>query len=428
MNNLLELDFSYASPINFDPHKYATTAQQAQNIVETKSGAGGEFLGWLDLPLANHEQLFTKIDTAVRQMHRAKAQALVVIGIGGSYLGTHAITEVLQAPFASPKLPLYFAGHQMDAAYHHSLLDLLAQKRYALNVISKSGTTLEPALAFRFFWQDLNKKGLNSEERKELIFITTDGKKGRLKEFAQHHNLETFAIPDDVGGRYSVFTPVGLVPLAASGIDIRQLMQGAAKMRKCLQTTEFANNPALQYAAYRYGAYQMGKKIEILASYQSNLASLAEWWKQLFGESEGKDGRGIFPASLQLTTDLHSLGQWMQSGERSIFETVLDIQEVPKLAIPHDEEKNLDGLNYLSGRDLHAINRSAAQATLKAHHSGQVPCLVIRLKRLDEQSLGGLMYFFEYACSISAYMLGVNPFNQPGVETYKKNMFALLQQ
>ena len=421
---MIRLDFQSVKNIDpsIDPEKMAGKAQEAQGILEGRGGEGSDFLGWLDLSERISEGEMQALEDTASSIQ--KTDALVVIGIGGSYLGTRAVLSALAKPFTSRALPVYFAGWQMDALYHEDLLSLLKSKKCFLNMISKSGSTLEPSLAFRFFWNDL-KKRYSSKELQQLVVITTDSSKGSLRKFADSRGLSSFVIPDDIGGRFSVFTAVGLLPLAAAGIKIRKLLEGVAEMRAILKCTQFTENPALQYAAYRHASYGASKKIEILAVYQSCLSSFAEWWKQLFGESEGKNGRGIFPTSVNLSSDLHSLGQWIQEGERSVFETVLDIEKAGELEIPH-EEKNEDNLNYLSGRKLHDVNRTALQAVLKAHQSGDVPCLRIVLGKLDEKNLGALMYFFMYSCAVSAYMLGVNPFDQPGVESYKKNMFLLL--
>ena len=426
MHDFFTLDFRYADNISLAEKEQERTVEaacKAQSLLESQSGPGNEFLGWLELPSLISPDLLAEIESVAALMQ--KAEALLVIGIGGSYLGSKAVLTALQAPFKKPKLPLYFAGHHLDASYHQELLELLREKRYALNIISKSGTTTEPALAFRLFWENLS-RNFSTQELRELVFVTTDAKKGSLRKFVEKYNLRSFVIPEDVGGRYSVFTPVGLVPLAAAGISVSKLIEGACAMRAQLRSTDFNKNPALQYAAYRNRAYhQAGKKIEILVSYQQNLSYLCEWWKQLFGESEGKTKNCIFPAAVTFTTDLHSLGQWIQEGEPNIFQTVLDIENVEGPLIPATED-NIDGLNYLEGKKLHSINRSATEATLSAHQAGQVPCLCIRIPALNEETLGALLYFFEYSCALSAYMFGLNPFDQPGVEAYKQNMFRLL--
>lgn len=397
---------------------------EARRLLESGGGAGQDFLGWLNLPAGINEDQIEVLTEAGRAIR--KEQALVVIGIGGSYLGARAVLEALRPPF-SESFPVYFAGHHLDPAYHSNLLAALGGSRYAINVISKSGTTTEPGIAFRLFWGDL-KERFGIDGLRNLVFATTDAAKGGLRRLADEIGLKTFVIPDDVGGRFSVLTPVGLLPLAAAGINIGELVAGAREMMELLRTdgnVDLRENPAITYVCFRQAAYRTGKKIEILASYNPSLHYLAEWWKQLYGESEGKDHRGLFPAAVDLTTDLHSLGQWMQEGERIILETVLDFLEGPDLRIP-SQESDADGLSYLEGRALHEVNRTALQATLAAHASGGVPCIRLEIPRLDERNIGALLYLFEYSCGISAYTLGVNPFNQPGVEAYKQNMFRML--
>lgn len=421
VKEFLQLDFSHAPGV--DPASLEAEAVAARDQLEARTGPGNDFLGWLDLPLEITAEELKAVQAAADQIR--ESEALIVVGIGGSYLGARTVLEALRSPFDS-SFPIYYAGHQMDAAYHAALLQHLADKRYAVNVISKSGTTTEPGLAFRQLHADLAGR-FSEDDLRRLIFATTDAKKGSLRKLADEAGLTSFTIADDVGGRYSVLTPVGLLPIAAGGLDIRKLVAGARTMREYLKGEgfAFAANPALQYAAYRNAAYRTGKKIEIMAAYNEGLHYLGEWWKQLYGESEGKNGKGIFPASVDLSTDLHSMGQWMQDGERSIFETVIDVADIPGPTIAK-QAADADGLNYLAGRELNAVNRTALQATLEAHRDGGVPCLRIELSRLDEYSLGGLLYMFQYACGVSAYMLGVNPFDQPGVEAYKKNMFRLL--
>lgn len=420
INKEIQLDFTLADRSRADA--MAPEAVNARKNLQSRSGAGAEFLGWLDLPEKTSADLIHEIEAAAEKLRRA--DALVCVGIGGSYLGARAVIEALRSPWRTG-FPVYFAGHQLDARYHQDLLQFLSNKRYAVNVISKSGTTTEPGIAFRSLWRDLSAR-LDAAALRDLVVATTDAKKGSLRKLADQAGLKTFVIPDDVGGRFSVLSPVGLLPIAAAGIDISKLLGGAREMAALLRDAgSFADNPALQYAAYRNAEYRRGRKIEILASYQSGLAMLHEWWKQLFGESEGKQGRGIFPASVALSTDLHSMGQWMQEGERIIFETVIDVVEEPGPTL-FSQENDDDGLNYLAGRSMHSVNRTALQATLEAHASGDVACLALRLARIDERLIGALLYFFEYACGVSAYMLGVNPFDQPGVEAYKKNMFRLL--
>ena len=399
-------------------------AIEARRVLESRKGAGNDFLGWMDLPEKIGEDDLKRVEEAAHRIRQN--DALVVVGIGGSYLGARAVLEALRNP-VDPGFPIHFAGHHLDSAYHSHLLDHLKGKRYAVNVISKSGTTTEPGLAFRFLWNDLRGR-FSREELRNQVFATTDARKGSLRVLADGEGLDTFVIPDDVGGRYSVFTPVGLLPIASAGIDVRALVEGARAMTEHLRSTAGEDphrSQALAYAAYRNGAYRQGKKIEIFASYIPSLHYVAEWWKQLFGESEGKNLQGIYPASVDLSSDLHSLGQWIQEGERTLFETILDVVEGPSLEIPRDSADE-DGLNYLAGRGLHDVNRVALQATREAHVEGGVPAARFEIPRLDAWHLGALLYMFEYSCGISAYMQKVNPFDQPGVEAYKKNMFRLL--
>ncbi|MCB1320200.1 MAG: glucose-6-phosphate isomerase [Leptospiraceae bacterium] len=423
MKQFIELDFDFVTGVS--PDALEAEAVQARDLLENRNGPGNDFLGWLDLPLQIDNAQLDELRQAADTIRRS--EGLVIVGIGGSYLGARAVLEALRSPFSGAQFPIYYAGHQLDAEYHAALLEFLKVRRYAVNVISKSGTTTEPGLAFRFLWRDLNDR-FSADDIKKMVFATTDAQKGSLRKLADEAGLKTFVIPDDVGGRFSVFTPVGLLPIAAGGLNVASFVEGAHDMRAYLKSDAgraFAENPALQYAAYRNACYQNGKKIEIFAAYQSALLYVAEWWKQLYGESEGKNGKGIFPASVNLSTDLHSLGQWMQDGERTIFETVIDVAR-QKGPVIQQQENNADGLNYLAGKTLHEVNRTALQATLAAHRDGGVPCLQIRLGDLNEYALGALLYMFEYACGVSAYMLGVNPFDQPGVEAYKQNMFRLL--
>jgi glucose-6-phosphate isomerase len=421
----MKMSFDPAS-IKVDASKFyfefnIAEAAIAKNLLESKKGPGNDFLGWMDLPGEINETLFKSIEDSAKKLR--ELDALVVVGIGGSYLGARTVIEAMKDPFLE-KFPVYYMGHNLDAGYYVHLLNHLADKRYGVNVISKSGTTTEPALAFRYLWKDL-KERFGTSGMRDMVVVTTDATKGSLRNLAKTENLTTYIVPDDIGGRYSVFTPVGLLPIACAGIDIRNFIEGAKKMRNHLKNSKDAENQAIVYAAMRNAAYRNGKKIEILATNNSGMNYFAEWWKQLYGESEGKNKRGIFPASVNLTTDLHSLGQWMQDGERSIFETVIDILKSEILPVPLDS-KNEDGLNYLYGKDLHEINRTALIATIQAHHGGGVPCIRLAVPEISEVILGAMMYMFEYACGISAYILGVNPFDQPGVEAYKSEMFKLL--
>ncbi len=396
------------------------------------TGEGNDFLGWVNLPSKITETDFNAIEKTAHRL-REKSEIIIVIGIGGSYLGAKAVNDALSDHFApwrkNRKDPLMiFAGHNIDEDYMHELIRLLDDHTYSIVVISKSGTTTEPAIAFRILREHLVSK-IGAESARESIVAITDGKKGALRTLADQEHYESYVIPDDVGGRFSVITPVGLVPLAISGFDIRQLVNGALEMEKsALANTSMDKNPAARYAATRNALYRKGKKIEILVNYLSKLHYVAEWWKQLYGESEGKDGKGIFPAAVDNSSDLHSMGQYIQEGERTLFETVLSVNETNHtLKVPEDKE-NLDGLNYLAGKKIDDVNKMAELGTTLAHMDGDVPNLRISIPELNERYLGQLMYFFELACGISGYMLKVNPFNQPGVEAYKKNMFALLEK
>jgi glucose-6-phosphate isomerase len=410
----IKLDFQYTRRAGTEE------AERARQSLISRTGAGREFLGWLDLPETMGSGSIAAIQDAANRIRAT--DALIVIGIGGSYLGARAVIQALRGPY-DDAFPIHFAGHQLDALYHSSLLAHLKNRRYSVDVISKSGTTTEPGIAFRMFWNDLNSR-YDRETVRELIIATTDEKKGALRNLCNRQGLRSFTIPDDVGGRYSVLTAVGLLPIAAAGCNIAELIRGAREMRAHLFAAGGEENPAVLYAAWRNSLYRDGKKIEILASGLAELSYFAEWWKQLYGESEGKNGKGIFPASVNYTTDLHSLGQMIQAGERSLFETILDVSSILSLPIPSGEDD--DGLTYLTGRDMHDVNRAALTATMQAHSEGGVPSLRIEVPRLDEYNLGALIYFFEFACAISAYQLNVNPFDQPGVEAYKSNMFRLL--
>ena len=396
-----------------------------------KNGAGNDFLGWLDLPVDYDKEEFTRIQKAAAKI-QSDSEVLVVIGIGGSYLGARAAIEFLRHGFYNNvskdvrKTPeIYYAGNSISGSYLQGLLDVVGDRDFSVNIISKSGTTTEPAIAFRIFKEKLEKK-YGKEEAAKRIYATTDKAKGALKHLADEEGYETFVVPDDVGGRFSVLTAVGLLPIAVSGADIQKLMDGAAEGRKLALEQDFAENDALQYAAVRNILLRKGKAVEILCNYEPSLDYVSEWWKQLFGESEGKDQKGIFPASVDLTTDLHSMGQFIQDGSRIMFETVMNV-ETPKHNITIQEEPvDLDGLNYLAGKDMDFVNKSAMNGTILAHTDGQVPNFMVKIPEQNEFYLGELFYFFEFACGVSGYLLGVNPFNQPGVESYKKNMFALL--
>jgi glucose-6-phosphate isomerase len=417
----IHLDFAFA--LDTDPKILEKEALAARQTLETGEGPGNDFLGWVDLPQMVQSDILAKVESAAATIR--KAEALVVVGIGGSYLGSRSVIEALTRPF-EPGFEVLFAGHQLDADYHGALMRHLQGKRYAVNVISKSGTTTEPAVGFRLLMADLTRRF--PKDLRDLVFVTTDAARGKLRPLAKEKDLMSFVVPDDVGGRFSVLSPVGLLPIAAAGFDIRALLEGARQMANIVRDPARATvetNPALAYAAWRNQAYRSGKKVEVMAAYTPRLIQLGEWWKQLYGESEGKGGKALLPASVCLTTDLHSLGQYMQDGERMLIETVLDVVAAEPLEVPKASGWD-DGMGHLTGRDLHAVNRTVTQAALAAHAEGGVSCLRLEVPTLDEKTVGALLYFFEYACGVSAYMLGVNPFDQPGVEAYKRNMKKLL--
>ena len=403
----------------------------AHNLLHNGTGAGNDFLGWVELPAKYDKTEFQAIQKAAEQI-RETSEALVVIGIGGSYLGARAAIEMLSHSFANQypsqkrsNPQIFYLGQTISPTYTAELLEVLAEKDFAVNIISKSGTTTEPAIAFRLI-KDLLIKRYGAEGTKRRIFATTDRAKGALKKLADAEGYTQFVIPDDVGGRYSVLTPVGLLPIAVSGIDIQEMMDGAGAGYQAYQNPNLEKNPAYQYAAARNLFYRKGKLLEILVNYEPGLHYFAEWWKQLFGESEGKNQKGIFPAACDFTTDLHSMGQYIQEGRRDLFETVLWVEKPKRsLVIPNDPD-NVDGLNFLSGRTMEFVNEKAFQGTLLAHHEGAVPNMVIKVPELTPYYFGELVYFFEKACGLSGYLNAVNPFDQPGVEAYKKNMFALL--
>ncbi len=419
---IIVLDSTFAS--NVGSGELEDAARQGRQVLESGDGPGREFTGWLDLPTRVTDDDLGQLARASDEIR--KCDLLVTVGIGGSYLGAKAVIEALSEPFA-PGFEVLFAGHQLDADYHQGLLGYLEGKDFAVNVISKSGTTTEPGVAFRLLLDELVRRH-DRDGLRRRVFVTTDEKKGKLRPLVDDLGLSSFVVPDDVGGRYSVLTPVGLLPIAAAGFDIEALLGGAKEMAASLRdpaADSLQRNPAMAYAAYRNAAYRSGRKIEVLASYTPRLSFISEWWKQLFGESEGKGKKGIFPASVNLTSDLHSMGQWLQDGERTVFETILDVERARGLTIPKAPLMD-DGLGHLDSRDLHEVNRTVLQAAAQAHFDGDVPCLQIRTQEIQESTIGALLYFFEYSCGVSAYMLGVNPFDQPGVEAYKKNMKRLL--
>ncbi|MCG0239897.1 MAG: glucose-6-phosphate isomerase [Firmicutes bacterium] len=430
-----ELRFSYQGARPFlSEHELeylAPAVRLAHERLHSRQGPGSDFLGWVDLPLRPDREELERIKAAAARI-REQADVLVVIGVGGSYMGARAVIEALGHPFHNllprdrrPGPAIYYAGHNLSSTYLQRLLEMLEGQEVAVNVISKSGTTTEPAVAFRLV-KALMERKYGKEEARRRIYVTTDRAKGALRQLAEAEGYERFVVPDDVGGRYSVLTAVGLLPIAAAGIDIDRLLAGAARGAEAYRVAELEQNPAYQYAAVRTALYHKGRLIELLVSYEPMLHYVAEWWKQLFGESEGKDGKGIFPASADFTTDLHSLGQYIQEGRRHLFETVLWVEEPPAdLTLPSDPG-NADGLEYLAGTSVHSINRRAQEGTILAHVDGGVPNLQVILPALTPEHLGQVLYFFEKACAVSGYLLGVNPFDQPGVEAYKRNMFALL--
>ena len=423
------LNAKYLEPFVHEGELQAILPQveAAHRTIHEKSGPGNDFLGWLDLPVNYDREEFDRILKAAQKI-RSHSQVLVVIGIGGSYLGARAAIELLHSQLYNnlgdgPQI--YFAGNSISPTYLNQVIRLCEGKDFSINVISKSGTTTEPALAFRIF-RDLAIKKYGREGAKERIFCTTDKAKGTLKQLADEEGYETFVIPDDVGGRYSVLTAVGLLPIAVSGSDIGKLMEGAAKAREDLSVCDLDKNDCYRYAALRNILYRKGKAIEILVSYEPAFSMMAEWYKQLFGESEGKDNKGIYPSSAIFSTDLHSMGQFIQEGSRILFETVVDIAAPQQDLYIQPDPNNFDGLNFLSDQNMSVVNRKAMQGTILAHTEGGVPNMVLQLPAINEEELGYLIYFFEKACALSGYLLAVNPFNQPGVESYKKNMFALL--
>lgn len=402
-----------------------------REMLVNKTGKGNDYVGWVDLPVNYDKEEFARIKAAAEKIKK-DSDVLIVIGIGGSYLGARAAIEALRHSFYNSvdkkvrKTPeIYYAGNSISETYLADLIDVIGDRDFSINVISKSGTTTEPAIAFRVLKKLLIDK-YGKEEAAKRIYATTDKARGALKTLSDSEGYETFVVPDDVGGRYSVLTAVGLLPIAVSGADIDKLMEGAAAAREEAINNVYEENDALQYAVTRNIIASKGKKIEILANYEPALHYVSEWWKQLYGESEGKDGKGIYPASVDLTTDLHSMGQYIQDGQRILMETVINVKKSRRAIIIEKEAEDLDGLNYLGGRDMHFVNDSAMNGTIFAHVEGGVPNLRIDVEELNEYNLGQLFYFFEFACGISGYMLDVNPFNQPGVESYKKNMFALL--
>lgn len=429
----IKLDLSKTKPyLNYhEVEQLQPLITAAHNLLHEKTGAGSDFLGWVDLPKNYDKEEFERIKKCTDKI-KNNSDALIVIGIGGSYLGARAAIETLSHTFHNNlskekrKYPqIFYVGNNISSTYMIDLLEMLEGVDFSVNVISKSGTTTEPAIAFRIF-KDLLEKKYGKEGAKERIFATTDKSKGALRTLAEAEGYETFIIPDDVGGRFSVLTAVGLLPIAAAGINIDEMMKGAAAAREEYSTPDLNKNQAYRYAAARNALYNKGKTVEMVVNFEPSLHYIGEWWKQLYGESEGKDNKGIFPAAADFSTDLHSMGQYIQEGLRNLIETHLNVEKPRKSVIIEKNEDNLDGLNFLAGKDMDYVNHQAFRGTVVAHNDGGVPNIIINIPELTPYYFGYLVYFFEKACGISGYLLGVNPFNQPGVEAYKKNMFALL--
>ncbi|WP_230398776.1 glucose-6-phosphate isomerase [Novisyntrophococcus fermenticellae] len=430
-----KVTFDYSKAMKFirdeEVAAFAGITDTAKKVLVSKSGQGNDFLGWIDLPVEYDKDEFARIKKAAKKIQN-DSEVLLVIGIGGSYLGARAAVEFLRHGFYNnisreqrntPEI--YYVGNSISSSYIKALTDVVGDRDFSVNIISKSGTTTEPAIAFRIFKEMLEKR-YGKKEAAKRIYATTDSAKGALKNLSDEEGYETFVVPDDVGGRFSVLTAVGLLPIAASGADIDKLMEGAASGREMALNAPYEENDALKYAAIRNILHRKGKSVEILANYEPSLHYVSEWWKQLYGESEGKDQKGIFPASVDLTTDLHSMGQFIQDGSRIMFETVLNIEKSNVELKISEEPVDLDGLNYLAGKTVDFVNKSAMNGTILAHTDGNVPNLKVDIPEQNEFYLGQLFYFFEFACGVSGYISGVNPFDQPGVESYKKNMFALL--
>ncbi len=426
MEKYLDLDISQTKPF-FNEKEYDSVKKDilaAHQLLRSKQGAGNDYIGWLDLPVEYDKKEVAQIVAAAKKI-KAQSKVLLAIGIGGSYLGARAAIEMLKKYFNNPGVEVIFVGNQISSTYVVELLDYLKDKDFSINVISKSGTTTEPAIAFRIFKEYMEER-YGKAEAKNRIYATTDKARGALKTLADAEGYETFVVPDDVGGRFSVLTPVGLLPIAAAGVDIEEMLDGATAAYKFYKEEDLEKNDALKYALVRNLLYRKGKKLEMLINYEPRLQYFAEWWKQLFGESEGKDGKGIWITSASFSTDLHSLGQMIQEGERTIFETVLNVVEPVSNIVIESDKENLDGLNFLAGKTMDYVNKMAMTGTMIAHVDGGVPNIRLNIPNISAFSFGYMVYFFELACGVSAYTLGVNPFNQPGVEAYKKNMFALL--
>lgn len=426
MEKYINLDISGASSFytKAEYENASKTIKEAHKVLLSKEGAGNDYLGWLDLPMTYDHREVCRIKEAAGEIQK-QSQVLLAIGIGGSYLGARSAIEMLKKYFNQTGVEVIFVGNHISGSYVNELIEYLEDKDFSINVISKSGTTTEPAIAFRIF-KELCEERYGKEGAKKRIYATTDKARGALKTLADTEGYQTFIVPDDVGGRYSVLTPVGLLPIAAAGIDIDEMLAGAKEAYFTYQTEEIEDNDALKYALMRNIMNNQGKAIELLVNYEPKLSYFSEWWKQLFGETEGKDGKGIFVASASFSTDLHSLGQMIQEGQRNLFETVINVVTPQSDVIIKRNEDNLDGLNFLEGKSMDYVNKMAMKGTMLAHVDGGVPNLRIDIPNISAKTYGYMVYFFELACGVSAYSLGVNPFNQPGVEAYKKNMFALL--
>ncbi|NLM58077.1 MAG: glucose-6-phosphate isomerase [Clostridium sp.] len=429
------LKFDYSKAAGFVKENevayFESFVKSAHEMLHNKTGAGNDFVGWVDLPINYDKEEFSRIKAAAEKI-KSDSQALVVIGIGGSYLGARAAIDMLSHSFhnvlpdSKRKAPqIFFVGNNMSSTYIADLLEVIEGKDISVNVISKSGTTTEPAIAFRIFKEYMENK-YGKDGARSRIYATTDKQKGALKKLATEEGYETFVVPDDIGGRFSVLTAVGLLPIAAAGIDIDSMMKGAADARELYSNPNLMENDCYKYAAVRNALYRKNKTIEIMVNYEPSLHYFTEWWKQLYGESEGKEQKGIFPAGVDFTTDLHSMGQYIQDGLRNIFETVIKVEKPTKNILIKEDKDNLDGLNFVAGKDVDYVNKKAMEGTMLAHNDGGVPNLLVSIPELSAYYFGSMVYFFEKACGISGYLLGVNPFDQPGVEAYKKNMFALL--
>ncbi|HHV29273.1 glucose-6-phosphate isomerase [Acetivibrio mesophilus] len=429
----IKFDYSKAAAfVNENEIAYLESfVKSAHEMLHNKTGAGNDFVGWVDLPVNYDKEEFSRIKAAAEKI-KSDSQALIVIGIGGSYLGAKAAIDMLSHSFHN-LLPeskrtapeIYFVGNNISSTYIADLMEVIEGKDISVNVISKSGTTTEPAIAFRIFKEYMENK-YGKDGARSRIYATTDKERGALKKLATEEGYETFVVPDDIGGRFSVLTAVGLLPIAVSGADIDSMMKGAADARELYSNPNLMENDCYKYAAVRNALYRKNKTIEIMVNYEPSLHYFTEWWKQLYGESEGKDQKGIFPAGVDFTTDLHSMGQYVQDGLRNIFETVIKIEKPRKNIVIKEDKDNLDGLNFVAGKDIDYVNKKAMEGTMLAHTDGGVPNLVVTVPELTSYYFGNMVYFFEKACGISGYLLGVNPFDQPGVEAYKKNMFALL--